>query len=160
MKESEMLDAISNNEKETIKTVCDALNGHEAMIRSCLSDFVASLCGVSKEEMMSGQGGVDVTQARWLFFYAYKYMTGDTCERIGSFVSSADGGTYRAQSVSYGISQMSSYIDSFHVWNKRWTILKSVIKKVRDLKIEESPTDKSVKIIVPKDTKVELIKQE
>lgn len=161
MIEDVLLDNLKENERETMRNVCEALRGHENTIKNSIAEYVASLCNVSADDILGGKDGMDVIQARWMFFHAYKYMTGDTCGSIGRLVKNSNGEPYRPQSVSYGITQISALIESVPLWYKRWIILRSVIKKANDVISSdvEPINDEPVKIIVPKNIKVELIKK-
>ena len=145
MTEEEIKNELADNERIAMKCVCDTLLNYEGRVRNYLADFVASLCNVEKEKMFSENNSLDVAQARWLFWYAYRYMTGETYEKIETFTKVG---------VASSVNKMSVMIEQQPIWKKRWTIVKRIIRITNSL-IDEN-TEEPIKIIIPKNANVEL----
>ena len=157
MTEEEIKQNLEENERKTIEYICGALNTYGFNVRLYLADFIASLCNVEKEKMFSTCNNLDVAQARWLFWYAYRYMTNETYEKIGKLSGELYGKTFTKVGVAASVNKMYELIENGGIWRKRWLIVKRIIKFSNTL-IEEQE-NQPIKIIIPKDANVELIKQ-
>ena len=157
MTEEEIKQNLEENERKTIEYICGALNTYGFSVRLYLADFIASLCNVEKEKMFSTCNNLDVAQARWLFWYAYRYMTNETYEKIGKLSGELYGKTFTKVGVAASVNKMYELIENGGIWRKRWLIVKRIIKFSNTL-IEEQE-NQPIKIIIPKDANVELIKQ-
>ena len=140
MTEGEIKQNLEENERITMQCVCDTIRVYGSRTRIYLADFVASLCDVEKERMFSACNDLDVAQARWLYFYAYRYMTG--------------GKTFTKVGVASSVNKMYELIENQPIWRKRWTIIKRVIKAGEN--VIEDEAKKPIRIIIPKDANVEL----
>ena len=154
MTEEEIKQELVNNEQRMIECVCNALSNYEIDMRTHLARFVSALCDVEIERMFSDDNHLDVAQARWLFWYAYRYMTGETYEKIGKLSERIYGKSFTKVGVASSVNKMYELIEQQPIWRKRWTIIKRIIKQSESL-IEEN-AQKPIKIIIPKDANVEL----
>ena len=127
---------LEENERVTMQNVCNALSNYEGNIRMYLADFVASLCNVDMKKMFSESNNLDVAQARWLFFYAYRYMTNETYEKIGRLSGELYGKAFTKVGVAASVNKMYSLIEQQPIWRKRWTTLKRIIKLQNDITFE------------------------
>ena len=157
MTEEEIKQNLEENERKTIEYICGALSTYGFSVRLYLSDFIASLCNVEKEKMFSTCNNLDVAQARWLFWYAYRYMTNETYEKIGKLSGELYGKTFTKVGVAASVNKMYELIEQQPIWRKRWLIVKRIIKFSNSL-IEEDEKQ-PIRIVVPKNANVELIKQ-
>lgn len=119
-----------------IDMVCDILRGHEAKIQEYLAEIVSSLCEENANEMMTDSTKVKTIHARWLFWYAYRYMTNETYNAISEITLRRWGKKYTEPGISHSVNQMGGMIDSNSIWTKRWNILKRIIK-LRDTDVKE-----------------------
>ena len=154
MTEEEIKQNLEENERKTIEYICGALNTYGFSVRLYLADFIASLCNVEKEKMFSTCNNLDVAQARWLFWYAYRYMTNETYEKIGKLSGELYGKTFTKVGVAASVNKMYELIENQPIWRKRWTIIKRVIKTGEN--VIEDEAKKPIRIIIPKDANVEL----
>lgn len=157
MTEEEIKQELANNEQRMIECVCDALSNYELDMRTYLARFVSALCDVEIERMFSDDNHLDVAQARWLFWYAYRYMTNETYEKIGKLSGELYGKTFTKVGVAASVNKMYELIEQQPIWRKRWLIVKRIIKFSNSL-IEEDEKQ-PIRIVVPKNANVELIKQ-
>lgn len=157
MTEEEIKQNLEENERITMNCVCDTLSSYGGRIRLYLADFIASLCNVEKEKMFSTCNNLDVAQARWLFWYAYRYMTNETYEKIGKLSGELYGKPFTKVGVAASVNKMYELIENGGIWRKRWLIVKRIIK-ISNTLIEEQE-NQPIKIVVPKEANVELIKQ-
>lgn len=123
---------IKDNNQLAARYICDNLKKYDVNIVECLSDFVASLCNVDKEKMLSGCLDVDVSHARWLFFYAYRYMTGDTYKKIGKMTEKISGKRFSSVGVAKCVSCMQQLMQRDSVWEAKWRVIQSGIKGIND----------------------------
>ncbi len=154
MTEEEIKQNLEENERITMNCVCDTLSSYGERIRLYLADFIASLCNVEKEKMFSTCNNLDVAQARWLFWYAYRYMTNETYEKIGKLSGELYGKTFTKVGVAASVNKMYELIENGGIWRKRWLIVKRIIK-ISNTLIEEQE-NQPIKIIIPKNANVEL----
>ena len=147
---------LEENEKDAILGICKILANYEGNIYDHIADFVSSLCCITKERMFSDSKSIDVAQARGLFFYAYRYMTANTYDKIGRITGETYGRRFTPEGVKSSIVKMSELIESNPIWSKRWSILKIIIKSQK-VGIDESCVPITIK--VPKNI-IATIKQE
>ena len=155
MKERETMDVNDESikkgwadvEYKHIETAIEHLKQHEEDIRTYLADCVAAVCGVEREDMFSNSDTACFAHARYLYWYAYRYMTGESYEKMARQVPNG-GHRFVLRSIQNGVSRMSTMIENESLWKKRWTIIKRIIK-LRGQDDEE--VDKTIVIQVPKD---------
>lgn len=147
---------LEENEKNIILDVCKILANYEGNICNYIADFVSSLCGVTKEQMFSCKKSIDIAQARGLFFYAYRYITYYTYDKIGHVTREMYGKSFTPEGVKSSVVKISELIENNPIWAKRWAILKSIIKSQK-VDIKEPPIPIVIKI--PKNA-IATIKQE
>ena len=154
MTEEEIKQNLEENERTTMNCVCDTLSAYGGRIRIYLADFIAALCNVEKERMFSDCKDLDVAQARGLFFYAYRYMTGETYRKIGELSKDVYGKAFTKVGVAESVNKTYTLIEQQPIWRKRWTIVKRIIKQTNTLVEDEAK--EPIKIIIPKNANVEL----
>lgn len=142
---------LEDNERRMMLCVCDTLRNYGKKTIVYLADFVSSLCNVDKEMMFDGSDQLDAIQARWLFWYAYRYMTNETYVKIGELSEKMHGRKFTKMGVSRGINKMSMLIETEAIWKKRWSIIKRVIKSQNEM-VAEPPIPITIK--VPKNVEV------
>lgn len=147
MTEEEIKQNLEENERLMMTCVCDTLVNYERCVRTYLADFIASLCNVETERMFSDDNHLDVAQARWLFWYAYRYMTNETYEKIGKLSGELYGKVFTKVGVASSVNKMNIMIEQQPIWKKRWTIVKRIIKQQSEMVFEPQIP---VTIAVPK----------
>ena len=144
-------------ETENIEKACDLLRQHESRIEDYMADIVASLCNVDCAEMLTNSSVSYLAQARWLYWYAIRYMTNETYDKIAMRTTAKSGCKFTPNGIGQSINKMALLVAQEPIWVKRWTIIKHIIK-LRDTVIKEKGDMETVtmKIIAPKGVKVEL----
>ncbi len=127
MNENELIERWKTIEQENVNRACEYLRGYEQEIGNHLAHFVASLCDIDIEDMLSNMKSNYCSQARWLYWYALRYMTDETYEKI-AIRTTYNGRKFSMRAVAKGIEKMGAMIDENGIWRKRWVILKRVIK--------------------------------
>ena len=140
-------------ELDNVDKILNAIRHHEIDMRQYLAETIAALCDVDIKLMLGDCDKVYVAQARWMFWYAYRYMSGDTFKNIARLTSQNNGGVreYTANAVGAGFNKMSQLIRNDAMWQKRWTIIKRIIK-LREPH-ETANADNTIVINVPKELK-------
>ena len=138
-------------DSECVNQALDCLRQHDVNIHEYLASIIASLCDVTAEEMFSNKNTLYMAQARWLFWYAYRYMTNETYEKMSLRVMRLHGKKFTPQGVGMSINKMSQMIDTEPLWAKRWSIAKKIIK-LRERQ-DEVKEDNTIVIQVPRDIK-------
>ena len=140
---------------ENVKRICDLVKSYDREIKDYLAEVVSSMCDIDTIGMMTRKDSIQHVHARWLFWYAYRYMTNDTYEHIAQ-TTQTDGVKFSTQCVIASVNKMSEMVINNTIWTKRWTVVKRIIK-MRDQTIEFSferdkklPTDKIV-VTIPKE---------
>lgn len=147
MTEEEIKQNLEENERLMMTCVCDTLVNYERCVRTYLADFIASLCNVETERMFSDDNHLDVAQARWLFWYAYRYMTNETYEKIGKLSGELYGKVFTKVGVASSVNKMNIMIEQQPIWKKRWAIVRRIIKTQNEIVFEPQIP---VTIAVPK----------
>lgn len=125
------------------------LKQHEEDIRMYLADFVAAVCGVERRDMFSNSDVSCFAHARYLYWYAYRYMTNEPYEKMAREVPE-EGHRFVLRSIQGGVNRMSRMIEEEPLWKKRWTVIKRIIK-LREQ--EDEGVDSTIVIQVPKSIK-------
>ena len=144
-------------ETENIEKACDLLRQHESRIEDYMADIVASLCNVDCAAMLTNSSVAYLAQARWLYWYAIRYMTNETYDKIAMRTTAKSGCKFTPNGIGQSINKMALLVAQEPIWVKRWTIIKHIIK-LRDMVVKEKSEMETVtmKIIAPKGVKVEL----
>ena len=156
MTEEETRQNIEENERMTVQCVCDTLQAYGSRIRLYLADFISALCDVDKERMFSACNELDVAQARGLYFYAYRYMTGYTYEKIGKTAKDLYNKEFTGHGVASSVNKMYMLIEQQPIWRKRWMIVKRIIKTQNEIDFEPPIP---ITITVPSNVEVTIKKE-
>lgn len=143
---------------DLVTTICGLLNQYEYKAQDYLADWVASLCDVDKRIMLTASDKSDMAHARWFFWYAYRYMTNESYDKIAE-MTKHNGYQFTSRGVISGVNKMSMMIANEPMWTKRWVIIKRIIKQ-RFVGLENSEKsdstaayDGKVVVNVPKELK-------
>lgn len=144
-------------ENDNVEKACEYLRRYEGDIEDYVAEIVASLCNVDVDKMLSDTSVAYLAQARWLYWYALRYMTNETYDKIAERTMCKTPYRFTPNGIGQSINKMSAMIVNEPIWTKRWIILKRIIK-LRDTVIKEKGDMETVtmKIIAPKGVKVEL----
>lgn len=134
-------------ESSLIDKVCSMLRGHEDEIMNYMADMVAATCGISKDVMLKDCDKIYIAQARWLYWYAIRYMTNDTYEKIAERTA-LQGHRYASSSIGLCINKMSQLIETNPLWKYRWGVIKSIAKVWMDGEAVSSHKKQEIKITV------------
>lgn len=152
---------IESIENETIGKVCELLRDYDGKIKQYLVNLVSSLCDIPINEMMSNAKDVDVVHARWFYWSAYRYMTYESFEKMS--LDSNQWHYFAPSTIVSGVSKMSVMVMQDSLWAKRWQIIKSMIKIMRDTKggSQKDLFPQTIKVTVTHPREVEInLKQE
>lgn len=159
--ENETIEDWRRIDNQYVKDLCAIINKQEIDVQDYLADIVSSLCDIDTTEMMTKEDRLHCNHARWLYWYAYRYMTNDTFEHIEQ-ITKRYGRRYSLQGISAAVNKMSNLIASNTIWTKRWIIIKRIIK-LRDESLEDYITTSrhdwrnKIVITVPKEFKDKII---
>lgn len=157
--EQYILQQMSTLEQETLDKVCELLKGYETRMQDYLAHFVASLCDVKLEDMLTDCNVLHAAQARWLYWYSYRYMTSETYDKIAERTARYFGKRFTMQGVAAGVNKMAQMIEQEPIWKKRWTIIKRLLKS-RDDNVNETPSTIRIVAYAPKGTQVKFITEQ
>lgn len=150
--DDEILEVWRNIDDAIISNICELLDKYNYDILNNLVCFVASLCNLDPVDMLSVSDKIYISQSRWLLWYAHRYMTHESYEKIAERTC-MEGHVFNTRSVAAGIEKMAHIIETEEIWQKRWAIIKKIIKLWREDKTEEN---NEITITVPKDWKVKV----
>ena len=144
-------------ENDNVAMACEYLSRYDGDIEDYIADIVASLCNVDVDKMLSDTSVAYLAQARWLYWYAIRYMTNETYDKIAERTIRKSDYRFTPNGIGQSINKMSMMITNEPIWTKRWVILKRIIK-LRDAAIKDSCETETMtmRIIAPKGVKVEL----
>lgn len=143
-------------DNDDIKQICNILSKHETKIQEYLINCVAALCDVPTDEMMTSTSNVSCVHARWFFWYTYRYMTNEPFAKIAERTNKNYGRLYSIPTVANGVNKISEMIASNGIWNKRWVLIKRIIKQRNTSEINGQIDNNRVVINVPKDMKTKV----
>lgn len=149
MGEEKYVQELSNSELVTIQSVCDTLRNYENRIKTHLADFVAALCGVDVDTMLSNDAHDYIVQARGLYWYACRYMTNESYEKI-ALATQYNGFKFSPSCVAKNVAKMMIIIEQEPMWKKRWVIIKRILKLQDKSNNDE---DTTIVVQIPKDLK-------
>lgn len=136
---------------DSVDDILMAVRQHEVDIMAYLAETVASLCNIECKDMLKISSETRFAQPRWLFWYAYRYMTNETLEEIADMTQRCGGHRFTTSGIGQCVNKMSQMISSEPMWAKRWTIIKRIIK-LRNTDNKKS-SDNTITITVPKELK-------
>lgn len=144
-------------ENDNIRMACEYLSRHESDIEDYVAEIVASLCNIDVEKMLSDTSVAYIAQPRWLYWYAIRYMTNETYEKIAQRTFDKCGTNFTPNGIGQSINKMATLISQEPMWTKRWTIIKHIIK-LRDVNVQEFVPQETITMCVrpPKGIKVVL----
>ena len=118
-----------------------------------LLKVVASVCDVNERDIMSQEKtGNYISQVRWLYWYAYRYLTGEPYCRIAE-LSTAVGCKYTKDGVRKGVNKIGYIIHGSEMWQRRWNIIRGAIKKLKHENEQNEQEPYDIVITIPKGIK-------
>ena len=154
----EIMQNIEDIESDNIKSALKLLSEYNGELKMYLANITASLCDIDVSCLFGDTHKIDYNKARWLYWYALRYMTGESFESIGLRNPQRQ---FSDTCVSQSVTKMSMMIADDEIWAKRWSILRRIIKmmvKVEEHEKELFPRKIKVKVTVPKGVEVEFLK--
>lgn len=142
------------NDVCVLSKITELLQDYNGSHIQLLANTVAAVCDVNIDEMLSDNGKIHNTHARYLYWYSIRYLTHDSNTVIAK--TSIPNKTYATDSVRKGINYVIKLIDSHPEWAKRWRAVKRVVSTIKNETIEKK--DKII-ISVPDGIEVEIKKQ-
>ena len=153
MRKEDATNEIKNAETKAINEASAALSNYTKSVAQNLAKLVASLCGITVQELLYDTTKVPSKHARWLFWYTYKQITNESCSSISK--RTEETRFFCTSAVSSGITNMGMMVSQNPIWSKRWAILKSVINEINEVEKKEQ----RVLIKHPKGVKIELMEE-
>ena len=141
-------------ETSNIERACEYLSKCERDVEDYMAETIAALCNIDVKEMLSETSIAYIAQPRWLYWYAIRYMTNETYEKIAHRTKVKCGFMFTPNGIGQSINKMAKLISREPIWNKRWTIIKHIIK-LRDV-VNAKQETVTFKVIAPKGYKLEL----
>lgn len=116
---------------KSFKEIERVLRKYDYDTQDMLASFVASICNVDVADMLSSCDKLHIAQSRWLFWYAMRYVTHETYERIAERTMIC-GNRFSSRAVGAGITKMNGMIDTNDEWKQRWMVIKRMVKLKED----------------------------
>ena len=128
-----------------------------------LLKIVAFVCDVNESDVMSNEKtGNYISQVRWLYWYAYRYLTGEPYGRISELATKA-GCKYTKDGVRKGVNKIGYIIHGSDVWQRRWNVIRNAIKKIKQENQIAERESYDIVVTIPKELKdfvnVKIIKE-
>lgn len=114
-------------------------------ITAILTDKVSEICGISPDDIMVDTHAAHISHARWLFWYAYRYVTNESYLKMSETLKTPRK-KFVGRAIQQGVTKMSMMIECEPVWRKRWDCIKQVIKQKYG---EDENVDNTITICVP-----------
>lgn len=128
--DSEITTRLDDIDHNTIDKVCDLLRQYNTSTQMYFADMVASVCDVNTNDMLVDTKHLHNSHARWFFWYAYRYMTNENYDCIALLTKKHR--RFSQSCVGMCVGKMSVMIEKMPIWNKRWTIIKRIIKTINN----------------------------
>ena len=125
MNKDDVLKEINEKDTKVVEDVCNILAQYDKDIRLCLEKIVCALCNVKQEKLWGRTRDMTIVQARWFYWYAYRFISNDSHQSIAHIQERK----FATSCVGQSITKMSMLISSDTVWSKRWIILKQILKE-------------------------------
>lgn len=126
------------------------LREYEHDIQLFIADYVAALCDVTVADMFLGSDVVYLAHARWLYWYTYRYATNESFDKIAA-QRFPNGHVFVQRTIQHGVNKMSLMIEKEELWNKRWCVLKKILR-LRESETRK-PKNNIITICVPRELK-------
>ena len=136
---------------DDVEHVINMFRENEIDMMQYLADTVASLCNIDKSDMLGKTARPHIANARWLYWYAYRYMTGETYEKIAEMTNKIATGHFTASTICSACNRMDELKTAEPIWQKRWNTIKRVVR-LRDAQYHDR-NDNVITITVPKEMK-------
>lgn len=165
MQEQDINQELQLEQEKIVLTICNLLKESEISIQDNLSLFVAAQCDIDHTEMMNDTSKYYAAQCRWLYWYAYRYMTNEPYTKMAKRLGKT-GRMFSSSGIQSGVNKMAQMVTQDTVWRKRWILIKHLIKTSNEnavSTISQFKPQSSVKVVVahPKDVEVNVeFKQE
>ena len=143
--DDEVLESWRAIDDNVINGVCELLNKYNYNLLNNLIRFVASVCNLEPIDMLSISDKIYVSQSRWLLWYAHRYMTHESYEKIAERTC-IEGHVFNTRSVAAGIEKMAHIIETEEIWQKRWLAIKKIIKLWR---VNDNDDSKEIIVTIP-----------
>ena len=137
---------------ETGIKITNGLPKEEADTIVSLQENVCAVCGIKKNLLFENTYTLHIAQARWLFWYAYRYMTGEPFTKMTDMFLKNDGGKFTASGITQGVNKMSVLINDNTIWTKRWLTIKNTL----GLHLSPEQECHTITIQIPKELKDKL----
>lgn len=142
-------------ENDNLEKACEYLRRCESDVEDYIAEVIASLCNIDVMDMLSDSSVAYLAQPRWLYWYAVRYITNETYEKIALRTTAKSGISFTPNGIGQSINKMATMIANEPIWIKRWTMIKHIIK-LRDTTNKATQEIVTFKVIAPKGYKLEL----
>lgn len=129
--EKTMKSEIDSLRNKSFKEIEKILRRYDYNEQDMIATFVASLCDVDVADMLSVTNNAQISQARWLYWFALRYYTHDTYQSI-SERTKMDGHAFASAGIGVCIGKMSDLIETDDVWKRRWVVTRRMIRLMSD----------------------------
>ena len=157
-KENEIMEDINSIREQNAKSIFELLEGYEEDVNEYLLQMVASVCSVSLDDLKSNKSPkLHITQARWLYWYSYRYMTAETYPKIAERFENKYGTKFHGTTVCVGCNKMMNLISTDSMWRKRWVLMKRILnayKSTSNAVIPNLDVESTVRVVVYKPSNV------
>jgi len=134
MDEKKISNDFMNLENKSFKQIEAILKNYDYDNFDAICCFVSSIFGVNRADMLSKNKNGELTDARYMFWYALNYMTHKTYGDIAKCCV-IDGGNVQPCTVSAGITAIREKIDKNPYLCGKWLMIKKMIH------LKEKPND-------------------
>lgn len=138
-----------------IQNVTTLLKDYNYDLLDNLIYFVSAICEIDPYDMLSVNDKIQISQARWLLWYSWRYMTHESYEKIACRAC-IEGHRFKTRGVAAGIEKMSKIIEQETIWSKRWAIIKHIIKMWK--KKDDAQEKSEILLNVPQNVEVKIIR--
>lgn len=132
------------------------LNKEEYETQNAIAKFAAEICDVNLEDMYVVTCKTDIAQARWFMYYAIRYTTQETYERMAERLV-FDGVRQSKDTIRKGVERMSFMVNNNATWKKRWALMKRVLQEIDSANGNEDKVEVSknseISITIPRELK-------
>ena len=120
-----------NMREKDFDEISTILSNMDYDMQTMIGSFVASICHVDYADLHSMNNKQEVTHARWLYWYALRWWSDESYERI-SERTMMDGRRFTSANIGIGITKMVKMTSVQGMWRDRFAVVKKFIRLKED----------------------------
>jgi len=150
----------SPKNKAKLKDILQKMDFNSA---NAIGEFTASIFGVDRADLLSSDRTMEVTYARWMYWYALYFMCRKSYRMIAILTSLETNG-HKPDAICSGITKLQTEMKVNNSLQQKWDVIKKMIYIGRHPDAYDNPFSdpmpiQHVKVIKPKNVEIEIVEK-